>query len=148
MAFRFSLRSDLGVREAREQRERLRLAKWVQRIHGVRQQMDALEREKETIQENLERDLTEGLVGAEIQFQLAREAAITQHHAALAHQMSEFERERQTQERVFQQARRDRKILENLRNRLLDQYRQEEKRREQQQMDDLYLTCWPAGNYG
>lgn len=148
MTFRFPLQSYLGVREAYEQQERLRLAKWIQRIHQVRQQMDALDREKATVQQNLARELKEGLVGAEIQFELAREAAIAQHHAALTHKLSEFERERQTQELVFQQARRDRKILGNLRNRLLSQYHQEEKRREQRQMDDLYLTCWPARTYG
>ena len=139
MAFRFSLQALLSLRKSAERQERLRLEMLTHQIAQLQRQLETLDREKVAARERLSQDLNEGLFGAEIRFNTDREAVWEQRQEALLQRMAELEEQRRLQMDVFQQTRREREILENLRNRREQLYRQMQARREQQLLDELFL---------
>ena len=140
MAFRFSLQALLDLRKSYERQERLRLEMLTHQISQLRHQLETLGREKIIGRECLVQNLKEGLFGAEIRFNTDREAVWEQRRDSLLQRMAELEEQRRLQLGVFQKAQQLRKILENLRDRREQLYRQIQARREQQLIDELFLT--------
>ena len=138
MAFRFPLQVVLRVRQSLEQRERLRLALLTGYIHQLRLQSETLNEQRAQAWTNLTERLQDGIVGAELQFETACMAAFVDRQKTLLAKIANLEKERTEQERSFREARKKRKVLENLRGRMLDTYRQIQGRRDQQQMDDMF----------
>lgn len=139
MAFRFSLQALLRLRQSYERRERLLLESLAQQLAQVRHRIEALEQAGLAAQQRLVQDLEEGMAGSEIHFEAASAGARAQRHSALMRQLAELEQRHRRQQIVFRRAQQQREILENLRDRYLDVYRQTQRRREQQQLDDLFL---------
>ncbi len=138
MPFHFPLQPVFRLRQSLEERERLRLAVIIGYINQVNQLIEKLDREKLRVSNGLEERLKAGMAAGELQFELARKAAIEQQKKALRQQLAKLEEQRAAQEQAFREAQRKRKIVENLRDLKLELYRQEEARREQQRVDDLF----------
>ncbi len=145
MAFRFSLQAMLDLRKSYERQEKLRLAMLTHQISQLRQQLETLDREKTAGRERLAQNLQEGLFGAEILFNTDREAVGEQRRDSLRQRKAEVEEQRRLQLGVFQKAQQQRKIMENLRDRREQLYRQIQARREQQVLDELFLTRRAVG---
>ena len=140
MAFRFSLQAMLDLRKSFERQEKLRLEMLTHQISQLRQQLETLDQEKSAGRERMAQNLQEGLFGAEILFNTDREAVGEQRRDSLLQRVAEVEEQRRLQLAVFQKAQQQRKILENLRDRREQLYRQMQARREQQLLDELFLT--------
>ncbi len=68
-----------------------------------------------------------------------RAANVASLRAALGTRLAELDQQRWAQAQVFFKARQNREVLENLRLRKLNLYRIEQRRHEQQELDDLFL---------
>ena len=77
--------------------------------------------------------------GSELQFESLRAERVAAARRTLETHISELEKLRLKQVGAFTKARQAREILEKLRDRELETYRQTLTRREQQQLDDLFL---------
>lgn len=138
MPFHFSLQPVFRLRQSLEERERLRLAMVIGYLNQLNQLIEKLDQEKLRVSRGLENRLKAGMSAGELQFELARKAALEQQKKGLRQQLVKLEEQRVAQEQAFREAQRKRKIVENLRDLKLELYRQEEARREQQRVDDLF----------
>jgi flagellar export protein FliJ len=139
MAFHFSLRPILRLRASYERLERLRLLALAAAIVRVREEIAALERESQNARGLMREGLALGVTGAEIQFDTACERFRTDRKQVLETQLAELEGKQERQRVAYRAARQKREILENLRERQWNEYRQKQARREQQGLDELYL---------
>jgi len=138
MPFHFSLQSVFRLRQSLEERERLRLAMIIGYLNQLNQLVEQLDQEKRRVSSGLEERLKTGMTAGELQFELARVAAFEQQKKGVRVQIAKLEEQRAAQEQAFREAQRKRKIVENLRDLKLELYRQEETRREQRRVDDLF----------
>jgi flagellar protein FliJ len=138
MSFHFPLQPVFRLRQSLEERERLRLAMIIGYLNQVNQLIEKLDQEKLRVASGLEERLKGGMTAGELHFELARKAALEQQKQGLRQQLAKLEEQRRAQEQAFREAQRKRKIIENLREMKLELYRQEEARREQQRVDDLF----------
>jgi len=138
MSFHFPLQPVFRLRHSLEERERLRLAMIIACLNQVNQLIEKLDQEKLRVASALEERLKSGMAAGELHFELARKAALEQQKKGLRQQLAKLEEQRAVQEQAFREAQRKRKIVENLRDLKLEIYRQEEARREQQRVDDLF----------
>lgn len=138
MSFHFSLQPVFRLRQSLEERERLRLAMIIGYLNQLNQLIQQLDQERRQVSSGLEQRLKAGMTAGELHFELARKAALEQQKKGLRQQLAKLEEQRAAQEQAFREAQRKRKIIENLRDLKLELYRQEEARREQQRVDDLF----------
>lgn len=138
MSFHFSLQPVFRLRQSLEERERLRLAMIIGYLNQLNQLIQQLDQERRQVSSGLEQRLKAGMTAGELHFELARKAALEQQKKGLRQQLAKLEEQRAAQEQTFREAQRKRKIIENLRDLKLELYRQEEARREQQRVDDLF----------
>jgi flagellar FliJ protein len=138
MAFRFGLKSVLRLRQSLEDRERLRLALVLGAISRIDRQCQQLDLDRSRILSDARDSLQAGISAAELQFEHARASVAARSKAPLLLQKVRLDKERVAQEQALVEAQRKRKILEKMRERQLELYREIERRMEQQQMDDLH----------
>lgn len=139
MAFRFSLDTLLRLRISIERKEELNL----QRIHAALQQarreLERLRLERQAAWGEAQLRLRASAPAAELHFELARDQAAQRRAALLQQRIAQLESARLQQQAVYRKARQDREILENLRDRMREQYDLEQNRSEQQRIDDILL---------
>ncbi len=139
MSFRFTLQPVLRLRKSYEQLERQRLEIVTHQLAQLQEEYAELRKEKAAAAEALAQRLAAGLTGIELQFELACDQAREKRQMALTKEMAAVSQQRQSRIVAFRRAHQKRQIVENLRNRQLEAYEQVEARREQQQLDDLFL---------
>jgi len=139
MPFRFSLSSLLRLRESLEKNELQRLQTIVAQLARVRAEIDSLDAQIEAWRRQVLEQASVGISGAELHIAALGESARLERRAELLAKRNELERARQEQQARYNQARQRREILSNLRERQLSTYLHEQSRREQQQIDELFL---------
>ncbi|MBI1749400.1 MAG: flagellar export protein FliJ [Acidobacteria bacterium] len=145
MAFRFPLQSLLRLRLALETRERLLLESLNRQLAQAAQDIETLSDEDLRARRSLGELMGQGITGGDIQFAIVCEEGRTRMKQILGKKLAELSLRRDAQREIFQAAQRARKVLESLRDRLFEQYRIRENRREQQRLDDLnLLRRWAA----
>jgi len=145
MAFRFSLQAVLRLRRSYERRERLRLEIITRRRLHTRQQIDELKSEILEANDRLARTLQAGMPAVELHLEVAQANARAKRQEVLAEQLAKLTQEHRAQQVAYQHAQQQRQIIENLRARLFAIYQQIQARREQQQLDDLFLIRREVG---
>ena len=138
MAFRFSLQAMLRLRRSYEQRERLRLFTLASAITRLRTHLEEITSEQQRLFQNQEESLAAGTSGAELHLLRLAMAQQVEKQKALQEQIRRVEQQLEIQKLAYREAQKNRKILENLRDRQLEVYKQEQDRREQQTLDDLF----------
>jgi hypothetical protein len=83
--------------------------------------------------------VSSGLTGAELHFEIARDAAWNAQRSQLLKKLFELEQKRKDQQARYLQARMQREILSNLHDRQLADYELDQSRRMQQRIDELFL---------
>jgi flagellar export protein FliJ len=83
--------------------------------------------------------LGSGTTAAELRFTGLCEEVLRQQRIEVIHELARVEAVRDEQQRIFQQARRQRETLESLRKGQLREYNRDAARREQRRLDDLFL---------
>ena len=139
MPFIFSLESLLRFRISQELAERLKLEAIVAEQSRIRGWIEELADAAIEAQAAFQQRLAGGVTGADLRLELSRLANFDLVRNQLRTRLAEAEQRRVTQAEAFVLARRNREILEELRRRKLREYRLHEARREQQDLDDLFL---------
>ena len=139
MPFHFPLQALLHLRQSIERQQELRLRAANQQVARVRHALEQLDdriRQSRTLSSQY---LASGTTGAELSFLQTGEGLLHTQRQELDHEVARCQHVRDQQERVFRQARRERETFESLRSRQLGDYQRDQARREQRQLDDLFL---------
>lgn len=139
MPFHFTLSSLLRLRESFEKIELQRLQTVAAQVAQVSAEIDSIDGEIEASRRQVLEQASAGISGAELHIAALGDSARRERRAALLTKRDELERARQEQQARYTEARRQREILSNLRQRQLSAYQREQSRREQQQIDELFL---------
>jgi len=139
MAFHFSLEAILRLRRGQERAERLKLEAIASEQALARNQLENMTRQFFASRRCFQRQLGDEKFGAELQFEDERSDRIASARRALEMRIAELEQERLKQVVAYKKAHQSREVLENLRGRKFALYVQMLSRREQQELDDLFL---------
>ena len=139
MPFHFPLSSLLRLRESLEKNELQRLQALAAQIAQVRAEIESLDTQIESSRREVLEQAAAGISGAELHIAALGEFARLELRAKLIVRRDELERARQVQQVRYADARQRREILSNLQERQCSAYQHEQARREQQQVDELFL---------
>jgi len=139
MAFHFPLQAVFHFRRSVEHQQELRLRTANQQVARARRVVEQFDERIRQAQLRQASELGAGTTSAEIFFALTGEAALHQQRQAAERDLLRWQNLRDQQQKIFQQARRERETFESLRDHQLDDYERAAARREQRQLDDLFL---------
>jgi len=140
MAFHFTLNGLLRLRESFERAELQRLQSIAGAVALTRAEIESLEKVIEEAHRRAFDDVAAaGLTGAELHFEIARDAAWDAQRSRLLKMLFDLEQKREDQQARYLRARMQREILSNLYDRQFADYELEQSRRIQQRIDELFL---------
>lgn len=139
MAFRFSLAGILRFRRSVEHHQELQLLAANQKVAQVRQRMVEVDRDATASWTRQAQLLRNGLSAAEIHFELQCRATLGQRRQELEQELLCQEKIRDERRLAYQAARKSREMVDTLRERQFQLYRQQQVREDQRQLDDLFL---------
>lgn len=139
MPFRFSLEPLLRLRRSVEHQQELRLAEANALVARDRLGIDQLNGAITAWEEQQTGQMRSGTTAAEIQFSLFCGAGMLHRREEMQKELSHHQEISLGCREALQQARKERETLDTLRERQFRMYEQEEKRREQRRLDDLFL---------
>jgi flagellar export protein FliJ len=139
MAFDFPLHAVLHLRQSIERHQELRLRAANQQVARVQHGIEELDARRQQLQTSQSTELASGVTAAELRFGLQCEAELDRQRQELDLGLTRAQQLRDQQRALFQQARRARQTLEALREQQLRSYKVEAARREQRDLDDLFL---------
>jgi flagellar export protein FliJ len=139
MAFHFPLQAVFHFRQSVEHQQELRLRAANQQVARVHHLLDQLDERIRQLKIRQSQELGVGTTSAELRFALLAEAAVHQQRQVAERELLRWQNLRDQQQKIFQQARRERETFESLRNHQLHEYQRNAARREQRQLDDLFL---------
>ncbi|MGP0020509.1 MAG: flagellar export protein FliJ [Candidatus Sulfotelmatobacter sp.] len=139
MAFYFPLQAVFHFRQSVEHQQELRLRTANQQVARARRVVEQFDERIRQVQLRQTNELGAGTTSAEMRFALTGEAALCHQRQEAERDLSRWQNLREQQQKIFQQARRERETFESLRNHQLHDYERTAARREQRQLDDLFL---------
>jgi flagellar export protein FliJ len=139
MPFHFSLDAVLHFRKSMEHQQELRLRAAHQQVARVRHFLEQAEQRIKDSEHRRCDQLGSGMTAAELHFFLLGESALRRQMQELHRELVRIEALRDKQQRIYQQARQEREILDSLRDHQLGEYERNAARREQRAVDDLFL---------
>jgi flagellar export protein FliJ len=139
MAFHFSLETILRLRRGQERAERLKLEAIASERARAGRQLEIMTEQFFESRRRFQQLMVQGMSGSELQFENGRAEGVAAARRALKARISELEQQWLKQVEVYKKARQSREILENLRDAKFEVYRQMLSRREQQELDALFL---------
>jgi len=139
MPFRFPFQAVFHLRQSIERQEELRLRAANQQVARVRHAVDQIDLSLRQMKVSLSETLAAGTTAAEIRFALSAQTTFSQHRQELLRELSRVEQLRDQQRRIFQKVRQERETFENLRDAQRRAYQRDQDRREQSNLDDLFL---------
>jgi flagellar biosynthesis chaperone FliJ len=139
MAFHFPLEAILRLRRGQERAERLKLEAIASEQALARNRLENMTQQFFASRRRFQQQLGDEKFGAELQFEDARSDRVAGARRTLEMRVAELEQVRLKQVGVYKKAHQSREVLENLRGRKLALYLQMLSRREQQELDDLFL---------
>jgi flagellar export protein FliJ len=139
MAFHFSLETVLHLRQAIERQQQLRLRAANQQVARMRHLIEQIDRCTLDLRRQQAQQLSSGTTIAELRFAERRAETLAALRQNATLELSRLEQHRDQQQRVFQQARRERETVESLRARRLREHDRNSSRRQQRQLDEIFL---------
>jgi flagellar export protein FliJ len=139
MAFRFSLAALLRFRQSLEHQQELLLQEATQNVLAARQRVEEAGRMLAAMAAENAGKLQAGVTAAELQFDLLCRSLAAERRQALEKQLAVCEKARAQRLQAFQQARQQREAVDALRRRQFELYHEQETRREQRRLDDMFL---------
>jgi flagellar export protein FliJ len=139
MAFRFALAPLLRLRQSVERQRTLRLQEASLQVSRAQEMLAQIDGSISAGEQSAARDLTGGQTGAELQFASVVRENLLQFREQLKVNIHKLELQREQAAAEYQQAYRDRELLENVRTRQHRLYQQEQLRRQQRELDATYL---------
>ncbi|HXP81337.1 MAG TPA: flagellar FliJ family protein [Verrucomicrobiae bacterium] len=129
----------MRLRRGQERAERLKLEAIASERARARRQLEIMTEQFFESRRRFQQLMVQGTSGSELQFENARSESVAAARLALKARISELDQQRLKQVEVYMKARQSREILDNLRNTKFEVYRQMLSRREQQELDALFL---------
>lgn len=139
MAFHFPLQAVFHFRQGIEHQQELRLRTANQQVAKVRRMLEQIDEGIRQAQLRQSQTLGAGTTSAELRFGLGCEAALHRQHRDAENELLRWQNLRDQQQKIYQQAHRERETFESLRDHQLREYKLDAARREQRQLDDLFL---------
>jgi flagellar export protein FliJ len=139
MAFRFSLQALLRFRQSLERQQELRLQQAQHQVALARRAIEDLDRHVAATAARCAGELSTGLSAAELQFETLCRTVLLEHRHHLEQMLSQSEEIRSSCTQALRETRRQREVVDTLRQRQLQVHRQHEKRAEQRYLDELFL---------
>lgn len=139
MAFHFPLEAVFHLRQSVEHQQDLRLRAANQQVAKVRHLLEQLDDCIRQVQNRESQELGAGTTSAELRFALNCEASLRHQRLDVERELARWQSLKDQQQKIFQQARREREMFESLRDHQLREYERDAVRREQRQLDDLFL---------
>jgi flagellar export protein FliJ len=139
MAFHFPLEAILRLRRGQERLERLKLEVIASEQAQARMKLENMTEQYFESRRRFQEQLGHEKFGAELQFEDASAERVAAARRALEMRVAKLEQDRLKQFETYKRAYQSREVLENLRARKFEVYRQAQFRREQQELDDLFL---------
>jgi flagellar export protein FliJ len=139
MPFHFPLEAVFHFRQSLEHQQELRLRAANQQVLRVRHLIEQLDRRIDEAHAAQLQQLEAGTTAAEIRFGILGQAAFDQQRGQLERDLTHLQHLRDEQQKFFEHQRRQRETLEGLRDGQLHLYEREAARREQRNLDDLFL---------
>lgn len=139
MAFRFSLETLLRFRQSLERRQEILLQAANQRVALARSEIENLERYLEYRRTTRSAELNRGAFASELQFEILGDDALRKRGQVLDQELSRLQALRDQELDRFHKARADREAVESIRDRQRIAYNEDQKRRAQRHLDDLFL---------
>jgi flagellar export protein FliJ len=146
MAFRFALESVLRLRASFERQEQSRLELATQHLYAAQEKCSSLKKERATLEEAFRSAMSRGMDSSELHYHLSSKAGLEVVQAEAARSLAEVSKRWTEQRTKFLHARRDREVIASVRHRQHQEYVLEQSRREQQQIDDLFVMRRPRPN--
>ena len=140
MAFHFTLEALLRLRSTQTRQEEVRLESLSQKILLARQERDELKEQQRAYELALVNDLRYGAEASELHLRLVGQRGLREIEHRLEQVILDLRQAWQEQEKRYLAARQREEVLQSLRERHEATYREEERRREQQLVDDLFLS--------
>jgi len=141
MAFRFPLQAVLRLRRSLENQEEKKLMAIVSDANRMRQEIQQLDSAGILQRRAENEELASGAsVGAMLQFYAAGEERRRDKRAQCEKKLAQVEEKRRVQIEEYRKARRNREILESLRDSQKAQYEMERSKREQESLDEVFLA--------
>jgi len=140
MSFQFPLAAVLNYRESIEQREYLALEKIQQDIVRVELRISQAQNDCSAATQNRLADLACGTSAAALQSAYDYQKVLEQNSEALQALLQELKKKWRQQLASYELARRNREMLEKLREKQLDAHNREQAKREQSVIDDTFLS--------
>ncbi|HTS36812.1 MAG TPA: flagellar FliJ family protein [Candidatus Solibacter sp.] len=140
MPFRFALEAVFHLRKSLEHQQELRLRTANQQVLGARHLIEKLDERLRRMESERSRALHTGTTASELQFEHLCEEEMQGQRREMVAELSRLERLRDQQQKVLQHARRERETFESLRDKQFADYQRDAARREQRQLDDLFLS--------
>ncbi len=140
MAFQFSLAAVLRYRQNLEEQERLSLQSLYTRQASMLQELQQTREARRRAQRSIWSNLQEAPVAAAtLQLCAASCEGLERRQQQLQVSLQRLQTEIAVQAQRYQQRRRERRVLEALRDSRLSEYRIQQRRREQAKTDELFL---------
>ena len=139
MPFHFPLEAVFHLRQSLEHQQELRLRAANQQVSKLRHLVEQVEVQIRQSQLQSFDELHAGTTAAEVQFTQAKQSLLRKTHSDLERELVRLKNLRDQQQRIYQQARRERETFESLRSQQLREYERDQRRREQRRLDDLFL---------
>lgn len=139
MAFQFPLEAILRLRRGQERMERLKLEAIVSEQAQARRRLAIMTDQFFESRRRFQQRMGQETSGSELQFEYQRSGRVAAARRGLELRIAELEQARLKQLLAYSKARQNREMLESLRDRKFEIYRQLLSRREQQSLDDLFL---------
>jgi flagellar export protein FliJ len=140
MAFRFPLEAVLHLRQSLEHQQELRLRAANQQVAKARHSIEQIDTHLKHVRASQSQRLVAGTTSAELLFNFSCESALLERRHPMQRELQRVQSLRDEQQRLFQRARRARETFESLRDRQLREYEREAARKEQRQLDELFLV--------
>jgi flagellar export protein FliJ len=139
MAFKFPLEAVFHYRKSVEHQQELRLRTATQHVSRARHLLEQIDVRQTQMRTNRSQQLENGTTSAELYFGAMSESALGEQRQKVVVELNRLQKLRDQQFRIFQHARREREVFENLRDHQLREYKLDAARREQRDLDDLFL---------
>jgi flagellar FliJ protein len=143
MPFRFSLAAVLRLRQTVEERDKLALEQIQHEIVQLTQLLEQIDVEKNKDAQTRQQELTSGIPAAHVVAVEADRQRLEQTQKQLQQQLVELRAVREKRLLLYQDSRRKREVMSELRSQQWETYETEESRRQQKVLDDIFLSRLP-----
>lgn len=138
MAYRFPLAAVLRLRQTLERQEERALQKIVAELSLLQQRIVTLTDDIARARQLLEQAIQRSLAAADIESMTMQIDGSIKHKQELLQSLAELQQKRDAQNRKYQAAYNNRKMLSDMQARQIEAYEQDRDRTEQKQIDEIF----------